>query len=163
MRHRSLADARRRFFAYQERENHSPKRLAHDRQAFADFDRFLAATRRAACVAVLTSEVLQEFVAWLKATPRRLYRGSTQRSLVGIAGHMKDLRPSSLRYVSQAPEDISAKRAAASPFGRLLAQPPQEEPVKRRRMLRRGRSQQWAEPRSVRGSRQRRVCVLSSV
>jgi integrase/recombinase XerC len=91
--HISLAEAQRRFFAYQEGENHSPKQLAHYRQTFKDFDRFLAARRLPRDVGALTSETLQEFVTWLKETPLvRPYRGTTRCSLAGVAGHLKDLR-----------------------------------------------------------------------
>lgn len=91
-RHLALEEAQRRFLAYHEARNHSPKQLGHHRQTFCDFARFLAATRRKATVGALTSETFETFVAWLKVTPRRSYRGSTQRSIAGIHGHMKDLR-----------------------------------------------------------------------
>ncbi len=93
MEHASLADAQQRFFAYQAGENHSPKQLAHYRQTFKDFDRFLAVKRHPRHVGILTSETCQAFVTWLKETPlRRPYRGTTARSIVGVAGHLKDVR-----------------------------------------------------------------------
>ncbi len=101
MQYSTLEEARARFFDYQRGENHSPKQLAHYRQTFQDFDRFLEETGRPQHVGALTSEVLQAFVVWLKETPRRKYRGTTQRSAVGIAGHMKDLR-AFIRWCSDA-------------------------------------------------------------
>ena len=93
MQHLALEEAQRRFLAYHEALNHSPKQLAHYGLTFRDFARFLVATRRPATVAALTSEAAQGFVAWLKATPLpRPYRGTTERAIVGIHGHMKDLR-----------------------------------------------------------------------
>ena len=93
MQHLALEEAQRRFLAYHEALNHSPKQLAHYGLTFRDFARFLAATGRPSTVAALTSEAAQGFVAWLKATPLpRPYRGTTERSVVGVHGHLKDLR-----------------------------------------------------------------------
>ncbi len=88
----SLSQAQGRFLDHHTALNHSPKQLTHYRITFADFARFLEATRRKAVLETLTSENLQAFSSWLKAQPRRSYRGSTQRSMIGVHGHMKDLR-----------------------------------------------------------------------
>ena len=88
----TLADAQARFLAHHEALNHSPKQLTHYRVTFRDFDRFLAATRRKPTLEALTTPTLQAFVQYLRETPIRPYRGSTQRSITGIHGHRKDLR-----------------------------------------------------------------------
>ena len=93
MRHLALEEAERRFLAYHEALNHSPKQLTHYRSTFKNLARFLAATCRPPTVGALTSETAQAFVAWLKATPlARPYRGTTERAIVGVHGNMKDLR-----------------------------------------------------------------------
>src|SRR5207248_8386327 len=73
--------------------NHSPKQLTHYQLTFRDFDRFLEETRRPATLAAITTQTFEAFIEHLKDTPlARPYRGTTQRSIVGVHGHMKDLR-----------------------------------------------------------------------
>lgn len=71
---------------------HSSKTVDHYRNSFLVFHRFLKETGKAADSTALTTTVLQEFVAWLRVTPTRGFRGSTQRTVDGIHGLMKDLR-----------------------------------------------------------------------
>src|SRR5439155_7214079 len=87
-----LASAQERFLSFHRASNHSQKQLAHYDLTFRDFARFLAATDRTDALAALTTPTFEAFVAYLKATPlSRPYRGTTERSIVGIHGHMKDL------------------------------------------------------------------------
>ena len=89
----SLHEARERFLSHQRARNHSRKQLEHYARSFHDFGRFLESTDRPATMAVLTTASFEAFIQWLKETPlTRIYRGSTQRSITGIHGHMKDLR-----------------------------------------------------------------------
>ena len=89
----TLDAAQTRFLAGHTARNHSEKHLSHYRATFKDLDRFLTATRRPKTTGVLTTDVMEAFVSWLKDTPlQRPYRGTTRRSIVGIYGHMKDLR-----------------------------------------------------------------------
>lgn len=92
MQHLTLEEAQRRFLTYHEAMNHSPKQLAHYGITFREFARFLDVADRPRTVAALTTEAAQGFVAWLRATPLpRPYRGTVERSIVGVHGHMKDL------------------------------------------------------------------------
>lgn len=88
----TLAAILERFLTYQRASNHSPKQIAHYQRTFLDFDRFLAATNRSPLATVLTTSTCEAFTIWLRETPIKPYRGSTQRTESGIAGHLKDLK-----------------------------------------------------------------------
>ncbi len=89
----TLAQAQERFLRYQRSRNHSAKQIAHYTQTFRDFARFLEETERETTVAVLVTGTFEAFIEYLRATPLpRPYRGTTVRSIVGIHGHLKDLR-----------------------------------------------------------------------
>lgn len=71
----------------------SPKSLSHHRDTFILWRRFLADTGRPADSSALTTEAAQSFAAWLRETPLgRSWRGSTQRSVSGVHGALKDLK-----------------------------------------------------------------------
>jgi site-specific recombinase XerD len=73
--------------------NHSRKLLEHCATTFRAFARFLEASDRTDELAALTTPTFEAFVAYLKATPlSKPYRGTTERSIVGIHGHRRDLR-----------------------------------------------------------------------
>lgn len=89
----NLDQAQSRFLAGHRARNHSEKHIDHYRATFKALDRFLSATRRRKLVEVLTTETTEALVAWLREAPlQRPYRGTTQRSIAGIHGVMKDLR-----------------------------------------------------------------------
>jgi site-specific recombinase XerD len=71
---------------------HSSKTVDHYQQSFRLFRRFVEETNRAADASALTTPVMQAFVAWLRETPSRGFRGATARTVDGIHGVMKDLR-----------------------------------------------------------------------
>ena len=89
----TLAQAQERFLAHHRARNHSRKQLEHYAVTFRDFGRFLDATGRPRELASLTTPSFEAFAAYLKETPLpRPYRGTTRRSIVGVHGHLKDLR-----------------------------------------------------------------------
>ena len=71
---------------------HSEKTVAHYYNSFLVFHRFVAETKKPATDEALTTAVMQEFVGWLRATSTRGFRGSTERTIDGVHGIMKDLR-----------------------------------------------------------------------
>lgn len=93
-----LKDAQERYLDWHRARHHSPRTIDHYAQTFADLHRWLGETNRPRLVGTLTTSNLQAFSAWLDATPlRRVWRGTTKRSVVGLHGRMKDLR-SFVRY-----------------------------------------------------------------
>jgi site-specific recombinase XerD len=73
--------------------NSSPATIAHYQATMADYARFVADTRRSGTLGELTRETLQDFHAWLVATPlRKPWRGSTVRAARSIQGQLKDIR-----------------------------------------------------------------------
>lgn len=88
-----LTATQERFLAYHRAANHSPKLLSHYETTFRDFARFLAATNRPADLSVLSSATMEAFIAHLKETPLdRPYRGTRDRAIMGIHGHLRDLK-----------------------------------------------------------------------
>lgn len=71
---------------------HSSKTISHYQDSFASFRRFLAELNYAETSQALTTAVITEFAGWLRTTPTRGWRGSTDRSEFGLHGTMKDLR-----------------------------------------------------------------------
>lgn len=71
---------------------HSPKTISHYRDTFRCFDLFLTEKGYAPTTNVMTTQVMNEFAIWLRATPIRGWRGETKRSDAGIRGTMTDLR-----------------------------------------------------------------------
>lgn len=70
----------------------SAKTIIHYENTFKIFDRFLIETDRVADASALTSLTFNAFAGWLRETPARERRGSTQRSVVTIHGNLKDFR-----------------------------------------------------------------------
>ncbi len=66
--------------------------IARYEATFALFARFLAEQGTAPDSRALTSETVQRFTVWLRATPIRLQRGTSQRSEAGIHAHLRDMR-----------------------------------------------------------------------
>lgn len=87
-----LEEAKTRFLDHHRAMNHSAKQIKHYEVTFKDFDRFLTTTKRTKTTATLTTATFEAFAAWLNDQPRQCWRGSTVRSMVGVAGHLKDLR-----------------------------------------------------------------------
>lgn len=80
------------FLAAHRRQNRSEKTIEHYRSTFKDWHRYLGETDRPSTVAVLTTESIRAFADWLAATPTRVWRGSTTRSVSGIHGRLRDMR-----------------------------------------------------------------------
>jgi site-specific recombinase XerD len=70
----------------------SPKTITHYVNTFLIFHRFLSARQIEPTSACLTTATCNAFAGWLRETPTRPRRGSTQRSVVTTHGHLKDLR-----------------------------------------------------------------------
>lgn len=71
---------------------HSPKTSYHYFETFKILHRFLEEREYPLDTSCLTTARMQEFSRWLRDTPTRGFRGSTERSVHGIYGIMKDLR-----------------------------------------------------------------------
>lgn len=80
---------------------HSDKTVAHYTNTFLVFHRFLSETDKPSTSECLTTAVMQEFVTWLRETPTRGFRGSTERTVDGVHGIMKDLRAFTRFLVSE--------------------------------------------------------------
>jgi len=87
-----LDQAREMFLTEHRAQNHSVKQISHYQGTFKDFDKFLTATNRHRSLRAINTEAIQQFMLWLKDTPRKMYRGSTERSMVGIYGLLKDVK-----------------------------------------------------------------------
>ncbi|HET8631504.1 MAG TPA: hypothetical protein VFL91_29115, partial [Thermomicrobiales bacterium] len=83
-----LEEAKTRFLDHHRAMNHSAKQIKHYEVTFKDFDRFLTTTKRTKTTATLTTATFEAFASWLKEQPRQMWRGSTVRSMVGVAGHL---------------------------------------------------------------------------
>jgi site-specific recombinase XerD len=70
----------------------SPKTVTHYHNTFLIFDRYLESTSQPRSGEVLTSATMNAFAAFLRATPTKGMRGKTERSVVTVHGHLKDLR-----------------------------------------------------------------------
>lgn len=102
-----LEEAKTRFLDHHRAMNHSAKQIKHYEVTFKDFDRFLTTTKRTKTTATLTTATFEAFASWLKEQPRQMWRGSTVRSMVGVAGHLKDLR-AFVRWATE--EELVAER-----------------------------------------------------
>lgn len=89
------------YLAHHQSLGHSPKTIDHYTNTFILFHRFLTNTNHPLDSSALTTAVLQSFVAWLRETPTRGFRGNTQRTIDGIHGVMKDLRAFTRFLVSE--------------------------------------------------------------
>lgn len=87
-----LADLQECFPAHDRGLGRSPKTLAHYHDTFTAFYRHLKEAGREPDSGCLTTEGMQTFAAWLRATPTRGFRGTTERSVHGVHGFLKDMR-----------------------------------------------------------------------
>lgn len=71
---------------------HSGKTIDHYRDSFRLMDEYLSSTDTLPTTATLTTQTFQGLSAYLKRTPTRGFRGSTERSIHGLHGVMKDWR-----------------------------------------------------------------------
>lgn len=70
----------------------SPKTITHYRNTFITFHRFLDSVGKDKTADVLVSATFNAFAGYLRESPSKLMRGSTQRSIVTTHGHLKDMR-----------------------------------------------------------------------
>lgn len=70
----------------------SDNTMIHYRDSLKLLERFLTTTGRAPEPETLTTETMNDFASWLRATPRRARHGSTQRSEVGVHGVLVDTK-----------------------------------------------------------------------
>src|SRR4051812_8860954 len=92
MKSTTLEDLRHRYFADLRANNRSEKTIGHYNDSFLDLFKFLDALGLPHTLDAITTEVCREYVAWLKETPTKLWRGKTRRSIYGVAGRLRDLR-----------------------------------------------------------------------
>jgi site-specific recombinase XerD len=75
------------------RQRHSsPKTVKHYEGTFDLFREFLDVHGKPTTGESLNSTTIGEFSTWLDESPARKWRGDTERSIVTIHGHLKDLR-----------------------------------------------------------------------
>lgn len=72
--------------------NRSAKTISHYGSTFKLWSRYLDAQGLSHESTILTSAQMKHFAIWLRETPIRQRRGTTQRSLVGVYGILKDMR-----------------------------------------------------------------------
>ena len=70
----------------------SRKTINHYENTFITLHRFLSETGRAEDHSALTTATINAFAGWLREPPTRGWRGKTERSVVTVHGHLKDLR-----------------------------------------------------------------------
>lgn len=87
-----LANLQQEYLLYHGALGHSVKTISHYRDTFQLFDRFLESRGHATATSSLTTAICNEFAIWLRETPTRGWRGSTERTEAGIHGTMVDLR-----------------------------------------------------------------------
>lgn len=87
-----LPDLEHRFLEHHRALGHSRNTILRYEATFRLFDRFLAETNRPGDSRALTTEGMQRFAVWLRETPVRPHRGSTERAAAGVHGALKDFR-----------------------------------------------------------------------
>jgi site-specific recombinase XerD len=80
------------FLSHHEAQGRSPKTISHYDDSIGLLTRYFTQHSHALATSSLTSPILQEFAAWLRDTPTKGWRGSTQRSATGVHGDLKDLK-----------------------------------------------------------------------
>ncbi len=73
-------------------KNHSPKTIERYEATFADLRRFCFAAGKPWDSSLLTNDSMLAFGNWLRDTPAKVWRGTTERSIYTIHGRLKDLR-----------------------------------------------------------------------
>ena len=91
----SLEELGQRFLSQRHVMGVSPKTVQHYRDTFILLDRFLHSSGRPLNTRSLTSDAMSDFLVWLKETPTRPWRGSTERSPFSINGCWQNCRESS--------------------------------------------------------------------
>ncbi len=87
-----LADLQQRYLDHHRALGRSPNTVLRYQATFRLFDRYLADTDQQADSRSLNAEVIQRFAVWLRETPVRPQRGSTQRAEKSVHGALQDLR-----------------------------------------------------------------------
>lgn len=87
-----LVELRERYFAHLRAANRSERTIIHYTDSFRNLLLFLASAGIPPTLSALTTENCQKYVVWLRATPTKVWRGKTERSIFGVNGHLRDLR-----------------------------------------------------------------------
>ncbi len=87
-----LADLFDRYLTHHRARGSSRNTIARYEATFALFAKFLAEQKVTPDSRALTTETVQSFALWLRATPIRPQRGTTKRSEAGIHAHLRDVR-----------------------------------------------------------------------
>lgn len=80
------------YVAHHRALDRSPKTVAHYESSFKLFGKYLEEHHITPDSRVLSSDRMQHFATWLRETPIKERRGTTQRTPVGMFGILKDLR-----------------------------------------------------------------------
>jgi len=94
--------------------NSSVKTILRYEQTFADFHRYLEVKDLKATSAVLTTDGLSGFSGWLRTTPIKGWRGSTERSINGTHDRLRDMKAFTRwlcaeEYIEKAPKVLLPK------------------------------------------------------
>lgn len=90
--HYSLQDLIDRFGSYQQAVGRAQGTVDRYGYTFLLFGRFIEATGREPTVHILTTETMEAFAKWLRATPIKPQNGTSKRAESGIHSHLRDLR-----------------------------------------------------------------------
>jgi site-specific recombinase XerD len=88
----ALGELEQHYLAHHRALGHSEKTINHYECSFLLLHKFLEETNKPLESSSLTTAVMQEFIAWLRQTPTRGFRGNTTRTPDGIHGVMRDMR-----------------------------------------------------------------------
>ncbi len=80
------------FLTHHEAMGHSPATVKHYHDSLALLLRCFADKDIEPVIGSLTAKNFNVFAAWLRATPTRVWRGKTTRSIHGVHGALKDLK-----------------------------------------------------------------------
>ncbi len=88
----SLVELETRYLDHHRAVGSSFKTIIHYENTFHIFHRFLKENDTDVTSSVLVSATFNAFAGFLRETPTKGYRGTTQRSVVTVHGHLKDMR-----------------------------------------------------------------------
>lgn len=88
----SLQDLIDRFGSYQQAVGRAQGTIDRYGYTFLLFGRFIEATGREPTGHILTTETMEAFAKWLRATPIKPQNGTSKRAESGIHSHLRDLR-----------------------------------------------------------------------
>ncbi|MGH2561418.1 MAG: tyrosine-type recombinase/integrase [Thermomicrobiales bacterium] len=89
---RTLETLQAQYLSHHRALGHSEKTVSHYQESFKLLNRFLTEAGHASSTEALTTATMTAFVAWLRETPTRGWRGATERTEAGLHGICRDPR-----------------------------------------------------------------------